>query len=154
MVKNFSPDFTIYIYKKAFEDAGVAIPDILKSLSYAEVMNLAKKLVKKEGDRVLMFGYYYEAAWTDRIIMNMLAEKSSGSCILMASIKIILGNEEAKSAAKWFYDMANEKLTYSAINPSPAGWGSTDFTAGQLAMIQYGFWYSAMAGSDTNKAES
>jgi multiple sugar transport system substrate-binding protein len=153
MVKDFSPDFTLYIYKKAFEDAGVAIPDDTKSLSYAEVMNLAKKLVKKEGDRVLMFGYYYESAWTDRIIMNMLAEKNMKLYSDGFDKIVLTGNEEAKSAAKWFFDMANEKLTYSAINPSPAGWGGTDFTAGQLAIIQYGFWYSAMAESDTNKGQ-
>jgi len=27
MCKDFSPDFTVFAYKKAFEDAGVPVPD-------------------------------------------------------------------------------------------------------------------------------
>jgi multiple sugar transport system substrate-binding protein len=151
MVKDFSPDFTIFINTKPFQDAGVDLPDDTKALSYAEVQELARKLVKTEGDRVLTFGYYYESAWTDRIMMNNLAEKEM-SLYSEGFDKIVLtGNEETKAIAKWYYDMAVDKLTYSAINPSPNGWGGTDFTANTLAMCQYGFWFSAMAETDANK---
>ena len=148
MCKDFSPDFTIYANKQAFTDAGAAVPDDTKALTYAEVMDLSKKVAKFEGDRTLMFGYGYEAGWIDRIWMNMLAEKEI-SLYTAGYEKIVLsGNEETKNVVKWYYDMAKEKLAASPINPSPAGWFGTDFTAGQLAMAQYGFWYSAMADAD------
>jgi multiple sugar transport system substrate-binding protein len=153
MVKDFSPDFTIYAYDKLFEDAGVTPPDDTKSLSYAEVMELSKKVSKYEGDRTLVFGYGYEGGWIDRIWMNMLAEKNMNLYAEGYEKMLLTSNEEAKAVAKWYYDMADQKLTPSPLNPSPNGWFGTDFTAGQLAMCQYGFWYSAMAESDTNRGK-
>jgi multiple sugar transport system substrate-binding protein len=153
MVKDFSPDLTIYANKEAFTNAGLPEPDDTKSLSYAEVMDLSEKVTKKEGDRILMFGYGYETGWTDRFWEVMLGEK--GQHIFTEGFdKInISANEEAMNVLKWFYDMADKKLTYSPTNPSPGGWMGTDFTAGQLAMIQYGFWYSAMAEGDNTKGK-
>ena len=75
MVKDFSPDFTIFAYDKLFDDAGVTPPDDTKALSYAEVMELSKKVSKFEGDRTLVFGYGYEGGWVDRIWMNMPGRK-------------------------------------------------------------------------------
>lgn len=151
MVKDFSPDSTIYANKKIFTDAGLPVPDDTKALTFDEVKQLSAKVLKKEGERILVFGYGYEGGWTDRFWMNHLAEKDI-KLYSEGYDKIVLStNEEAVKVVKWYYDMAAEMLTYSAINPSPAGWMGTDLTAGQLAMCQYGFWFSAMAEGDNTK---
>ncbi len=153
MVKDFSPDFTIFIYKPAFETAGVSIPDDTKSLSYDEVMDLSKKTTKFEGDRLVNLGYGYESGWIDRIWMAMLLEKGQ-SLYTEGFDKInIAGNEEAKKVVQYYFDLAKEKLTVSPINPSPNGWFGTDFTSGILAMAQYGYWFSAMAETDTTRGK-
>jgi multiple sugar transport system substrate-binding protein len=151
MVKDFSPDHTIWAYTTAFTDAGLPVPDDTKAMTFDEIMQNAKKVTKTEGDRTLMFGYGYETGWVDRFWMNSLAEKGL-SLYSEGYDKIVLSaNPEAVNIAKWYFDMAAQKLMASPIDPSPAGWFGTDFTAAQLAMAQYGFWYSQMAVSDKNK---
>jgi multiple sugar transport system substrate-binding protein len=151
MCKDFSPDFTVFANKALFTAAGLPTPDDTKALSYDEIFQFAKKLTKFEGDRLLQMGYAYEGGWMDRIWMNMLAEKGQ-SLYTSGFDKIVLkGNEEAKKVLRYYFDLAKERLTVSPRNPSPAGWFGNDFTAGTLALAQYGFWYSAMAESDKNR---
>lgn len=153
MCKDFSPDFTVFANKAIFEEAGLPAPDDSKAMSYQEIMDLAKKITKFEGDRLLKLGYAYEAGWIDRIWMNMLAELGQ-SLYTEGFDKInISGNEEAKKVVQYYYDLAKEKVTVSPQNPSPNGWFGTDFTAGILGMAQYGFWFSAMAEADANRGQ-
>jgi multiple sugar transport system substrate-binding protein len=153
MCKDFSPDFTLFAYKKAFEDAGVPLPDATKALTYAEIAELAQKTAKKEGDRVLMWGYGYEDGWIDRIWMNALAELGQNLYSDDFSKVIIGDNEDTRKIAQYYFDLAKDNLTVNPVNPSPSGWAGGDFTAGTLAMMQYGFWYSAMAETDTTKGQ-
>ena len=153
MCKDFSPDFTVFAYKKAFEDAGVPVPDSSKPLTYAEVAELAKSTAKKEGDRVLMWGYGYEDGWIDRIWMNALAEVGQKLYSDDFTQVVIGGNEETVKLAQYYFDLAKENLAVSPVNPSPNGWAGGDFTAGLLAMMQYGFWFSAMAETDTTRGQ-
>jgi multiple sugar transport system substrate-binding protein len=151
MCKDFSPDFTIFANKALFEKAGLPAPDDTKALTYQEVMDLSKQITTFEGDRLVTLGYAYEAAWIDRIWMNMLAELGK-SLYTEGFDKIqISGDEDATAVVKYYYDLAEEKVTVSPQNPSPNGWFGTDFTSGILSMAQYGFWYSAMAEADANR---
>jgi multiple sugar transport system substrate-binding protein len=153
MCKDFSPDFTVFAYKKAFEDAGLPVPDPAKPLTYAEIAELAKKVSKKEGDRVLMWGYGYEDGWIDRIWMNNLAELGQNLYTDDFTKVVIADNPETVKLAQYFYNLAKENLAVNPVNPSPNGWAGGDFTAGLLAMMQYGFWYSAMAETDTTRGQ-
>jgi len=47
--------------------------------------------------------------------------------------------------------IAKEKLTASPHNPTPHGWLGSDFTAGILAVAQFGYWYCAMAEADATR---
>jgi len=153
MVKDFSPDFTVFAYKKAFEDAGLPTPDPSKTPTYAELAELAKSVAKIEGDRVLMWGYGYEDGWIDRIWMNALAELGQSLYSDDFSKVIISGNDETRKLAQYYYDLAKENLAVNPVNPSPNGWAGGDFTAGILAMMQYGFWFSAMAETDATRGQ-
>jgi multiple sugar transport system substrate-binding protein len=151
MCKDFSPDFTIFVNTKLMADAGLPTPDDTKAMTFDEVMANAEKTTIFEGDRLVQLGYGYETAWIDRMWMNMLAEIDQGLYSEGYDKIVIAGNEEAIKAVKWYFDMAEKKVTTSPRNPSPNGWFGTDFTADIMAMAQYGFWYSAMAESDQNR---
>jgi multiple sugar transport system substrate-binding protein len=153
MTKDYSPDHTIFVYKPLFEEAGLDVPDDTKALSYQEIAELSEALTTFDGDRTLTFGYGYDAAWVDRFWMNMLAELDKG-LFSEDFTKIVLLEDEANlEVARYYYDLAANKLSQSSINPSPAGWFGTDFTQGILAMAQYGFWFGAMAESDVTAGE-
>jgi multiple sugar transport system substrate-binding protein len=151
MCKDFSPDLTIFANKALFDKSGVTVPDDTKAVSYDELMALSKDLTVFEGDKLVQLGYGYETAWVDRMWMVMLAELGQSLYSPNFDKIVLTGNEDAAKAAKWYYDMAEQKLTISPVLPSPAGWFGNDFTASTLAMAQYGFWYSAMAESDSNR---
>jgi multiple sugar transport system substrate-binding protein len=151
MCKDWSPDFTMFIYKPAFEQAGLDVPDDTVHLTYQEVFELARQLAVFEGDRILTWGYGYDAAWTDRMWMNMLAELDL-SLYAEGFTQINLASEEAKEVVKYYFDLASENLAGNPLNPSPS-WIGEDFTKGTLAICQYGFWFGAMAESDVTAGQ-
>jgi len=150
MCKDWSPDFTLFINKKIFADASVAVPDDTKSLTYDDIFVMAKKLTKMEGNRVIRWGYGYGDWWVDRIWMNMLAEKKQ-ELFSDSFTKINLSaNDNAKAVVKWYFDIAKENIVANPLNPSPT-WNGEDFQKGTIAILQYGYWYSASAESDITK---
>lgn len=150
MVKDFSPDHTIFANATLFEAAGLPVPDDTKAMTYDEVMAASKDLTVFDGERLMQYGYGYANEWIDRFWMNMLAETGQSLYSEGYDKIVISGNEDAMAIAKWYYDMATEKLTPSPQNPSPGGWFGNDFLSNTAAMAQYGFWYSAMAISEDN----
>lgn len=151
MTKDFSPDCTVFANKTLFEAAGLDTPDDTKAMTYAEIMEASKKLLVFDGDRLMQYGYGYQDPWIDRFWMNMLAETDKSLYSAGYDKVNIAGDEDAKAVVKWYYDMAFEKLTVSPKNPSPGGWVGQDYIVGTLGMVQYGYWFSAMAIGDLNK---
>jgi multiple sugar transport system substrate-binding protein len=147
MVKDFSPDQSLFINQKLFEDAGIAVPgdENADRLSYAQVAEYAAMMTKFDGERLVSYGYGPEWGWIGRMIQNMIVEKNVDLYTKDFEKVVIKDSEETTKAVKWYYDMAANKYCQSTINPSPNGWTGTDFTTGVLGMIQYGYWFSAMA---------
>ena len=156
MCKDFSPDFTVFAANKPFADAGVPMPDPTKALSYADIADLAAKVTKKEGDRISMWGYGYESGWIDRIWMNNLAELNQSLFSSDYKAIVLSSNPEVVKILKYYYDLAQQNLTANPLNPSPNGWNGTDFTAGILGMMQYGFWYTGdiLSNNDTLQSQA
>jgi len=152
MCKDASPDFTIFAYTKAFDDAKVPVPDTTKPLTYAQIAELAKKVAKFEGDRILMFGYGIADSWIDRIWMNCLAETGK-SLYTPGFDQINLNNDDSRALVKYYVDLAEKRLVVNPLDPSPNGWSGQDFAAGMAAMSQWGYWFSAMAESDVTRGK-
>ena len=152
MCKDWSPDFTLFLNKKVFADAGVTVPDDTKSLTYDDIFALATKLTKMEGNRTVRWGYGYGDWWVDRIIMNMIAEKKVDLYADNFTKIVISGNDVTKAAFKYYYDIAKANVVANPLNPSPT-WNGEDFTKGTIGILQYGYWYSASAESDITKGQ-
>jgi len=151
MCKDWSPDFTLYAYKKAFDDKGIPLPSDTEPLTYAQAYDLGKQLATFEGDRVLMFGFNYPDEWVDRIWMNILGE--TGDLLFNNDYtKINLtGSEKAQEILQYFFTHAKDKTgAVTAINPSP-DWIGADFDQGIVALLMYGYWFSAMAETDITR---
>ncbi len=154
MCKDWSPDFTLFAYKKAFTDKGISLPDDTKPLTYQETYDLGKKLATFDGDRITMFGFDYPDNWVDRIWMNILGE--TGDQLFSSDYtKIVLsGNDKTKAILQYFYNHAKDRLgAVGAINPSP-NWIGDDFDKGLVALIQYGYWFSGMAETEITKDQT
>jgi len=155
MVKDWSPDFTLFAYTKAFADAGVTVPSDTTPLSYDELHALAKKVDRKQGGKRVYWGFVHSNndQWIDRTAMNMLAEKNQNLYADDFSKLVISANPEALKVVRYLYDLAAEGLQQSPVDPSP-NWMGADFNNGQIALLQYGYWFSAMAESDTTKGKT
>ncbi len=153
MCKDWSPDFTLFFYKPAFEAKQVSLPDTSKPLTYQQMADLGKQLAAFEGDRITMFGFDYPDNWIDRIWMNILGE--TGDLLYSPDYtKINLkGSDKTRQIVQYFFDHVKAKLgAVGAIVPSPH-WIGDDFTKGFVASIMYGYWFSGMAESDVTSGK-
>ena len=151
MVKDWSPDETLFIYKPLFDAANVPVPDDTKPLTYAEVYQLAQKLAKFNGDQIVTWGYGFIPE-VDRLWANHLAEVNE-SLYADSYTKVNLkASDNAKKIIQYYFDLSKNNLAANPVNPSPS-WNGEDFTKGTLAMVQWGYWFSAMAESDVTKGQ-
>jgi multiple sugar transport system substrate-binding protein len=150
MTKDWSPDFTLFANTDAFAEANLSVPDPATPLSYAAMAELGRQLTKREGDRTLRFGLGFFDGLTERNAMNMLAEQ--GVSLYSDDFEQILltDSPQAQEVLRYFYELAKEGVIASPINPS-AGWSGGEFVKGSVALVQYGYWFQAMAESDVTK---
>jgi multiple sugar transport system substrate-binding protein len=152
MCKDWSPDFTLFANTKVFDDAKVPVPDASKPLTYAQVADLAAKVAKFQGDRILTFGYAFADSWIERIWMNCLAE--TGKSLFSPGFdQLNLGTDEVKALVKYYVDLAEKRLVVNPLDPSPGGWSGQDFANGIVGLTQWGYWFQAMAESDVTKGK-
>jgi multiple sugar transport system substrate-binding protein len=147
LCKDWSPDFTLWAYTTAFDEAGVQVPDDTTLLTYQEVADLAEKLTVFEGDRIARWGFAYADGWIDRIWMNLLDELGEKLYAEDYSAIDLTGNDDLKEMAQYFFNFAKNNFVANPLNPS-ASWIGDDFTRGLVGLIQYGFWFGGMAESD------
>lgn len=147
MVKDWSPDMTVWVREKAFADAGLPIPDDTKVYPYSDIAAWARKLVKKQGNKVLQKGLLIEYGWFVRFIQLFLQEKGKPLYSNDFSKIVLKDSPDAVEAVKWFYDLAKDMAINSDINPL-VSWAGPDWENGLSAMVQYGYWFSGMVNAD------
>jgi len=150
-VVNWSPDMTLFINVQAFQDAGVTVPDDTKPITYQELADIAQKLTKRTGDRLIRAGLFEELNWVDRFWMVMLAEKRQSLFSADQKKVVIRDNPDAVAAVKWFFDLAKAGVMNSSLNPISGAWLGETFPKDQQAITQYGYWFTPWAIGDQNK---
>ncbi|MGE5549339.1 MAG: ABC transporter substrate-binding protein [Bacteroidota bacterium] len=150
MPKDWSPDMTIFYNKKMLDAAGIKYPSAIAPMTYVQLGEMMKKLTKKEGDRVSQYGgssFPIGDGWAEQYLKFMCA--SNGASIYSSDFKKInlVKNAEVKKALNWYIDLAKAHAIPNPLDP-PADWDGALFTAGKIAIQQYGYWFGAMALSD------
>ena len=143
MVKDWSPDLSLYINKQIFQEAGVPIPSEDDILTYQQVYDMAKKLTKKQGARTLIRGYGGSGHdWWDRQVEAML--NTEGKSIWPADFgKLDWDSTEVRDVLQYWFNLQKEDLMSNPLDPAPA-WAGQNFVDSQLAICQYGYWFSGM----------
>lgn len=143
MHMDWSPDLGMFASTAAFEEAGLALPDPAKALSYADLAELAPKLTKREGDRVLRMGYHIEHDWIDGYVLRRMVEENKSVFSADHRSATIAGSPEVAELLTYIYNLAKEDVIWSPLNPSP-GFAGEDFTKGLGGIVTYGYWFSGM----------
>lgn len=155
MVKDWSPDYAIFINKSIWEEMGVPLPDSpTADISYQEWRDLSTKLTKKEGDRTLIMGTDFTPHTTPLFWMTTTFAEPTHIFNEDFTKLNILGNPDTLEAATFYLEWKMEGGLPSAINPSPSGgWSGTDWQQRMAAATQWGYWFSGMAVSENVPGE-
>ncbi|MGE5528730.1 MAG: ABC transporter substrate-binding protein [Patescibacteria group bacterium] len=151
-VKDWSPTLIGYYNKDAFTEAGIPFPSPTAPYTYTQMAEIARKLQKTEGDRVIRRGL---AFWPGDINAQLeLTLVSTGQNLYNKDgTRIVLTtNPRVKEICKFFFDLAKEKVIPSPISPSET-WEGSMFPGGRIGMIVYGYWYGAMAEGEQLKGK-
>jgi multiple sugar transport system substrate-binding protein len=152
MPKDWSPDYSLFVSGSAFEQADVPLPSTAKPLTYPDLHDLARKLTKREGDKVTLMGYGYSFSTFGRIVQGLLAERGEKLYKPDFSAIVLKDNPAATEILQYFYDISKENVTWNPLTPSPS-WAGDDFLKGILGICQLGYWYSAMITADKEAIE-
>ncbi|AZN39307.1 ABC transporter substrate-binding protein [Paenibacillus albus] len=153
--KDWSNDFALFYNKKVFDAAGVEVPDASKPLTWPEVMDLAKKLTKKEGGKVTQYGLAAtEWGLTEPNFNQMLQYLlSSGASISSADNATMDFNQPAvKDYINMWTDAVKSNVGPNSVNNDQTN-GGTLFLDDKAGLLIDGYWYSGVIrGNEKAKA--
>ncbi|HEU5102583.1 MAG TPA: extracellular solute-binding protein [Roseiflexaceae bacterium] len=152
MPKDWSPDYSLFVSSAAFEQADLPLPSTTKALTYPELRDLARKLTKRDGDKVTQMGYGYSFSTFARIVQGLLVQRGEKLYKPDFSAIVLQENPAAIEILRYFYDISKENVTWNPLSPSPS-WAGEDFLKGILGICQLGYWYSAMITANNETLE-
>jgi multiple sugar transport system substrate-binding protein len=141
MVKDWSPDLTLFVNDNLFENAGVDPLSDEEPISYEKLAELAAQLTVTDGDRTTVYGFGLHENWIDRTWMTWLYGLGKGLFSEDFTQCNLVDNDEAREAIRYYFDLAQARLVSSPINPADS-WAGQAFLDAQVAIVQYGFWFT------------
>ncbi len=156
ILKDWSLDAEIWINTKIFEDAGVPVPDTTTPLAYDELLDLAKRLTKRDSSGKIEI-YGLDTAWEFQFtygqILHNLAQTSTS--LFSADQKTAdFTQPEVMKLLQWYVDWAQAKVGPSPLT-DPNDTAFTLFPANRLAIVQFGYWFGgSIIVPDTNGLQS
>jgi len=150
LVKDWSPDYSIWINKSIWAELGVDLPESpTADWSYEKWRELSPKLTKKEGDRVLIMGTDFDPHTNVLFWLTTTFENPTHLFNEDFTALNILGNPDTLEAAKFWMDWKKEGGTPSKLSPFPSGsWNGVDWQQRMAAAVQWGYWFGGMATSE------
>jgi multiple sugar transport system substrate-binding protein len=146
--KDYSPDFTIFINKKLFDEAGVAVPSTTVPLTWAELLGLAKKLTKNDGKTTTQYGlaYVFGNVGLDQDILAVQLAESGKQVYTSDGNGVDLSAPEVIDSINMWTKAVKDDIVPSPLHPTE--WGGSLFSAGKAAMVISGYWYSGLLRGD------
>jgi len=155
MVKDWSPDETVWINTSLFKRTGIHLPGPTDSWTYDDLWEIALKLKKKNPSVRWILDVANSYAWIDRHVMVQLASIGKSLYPKDFSRIDITGNPAAMDAFHYSFRYSQQKLDLGPENANPDGWSGPGFVAGNVAMTQYGYWFlGMMTGNATASGQS
>jgi multiple sugar transport system substrate-binding protein len=143
MIKDWSPDMTIFVNDALFEAAGVEPLSSTEPISYQELAAVADSVKRFEGDRAAVIGLFTNVSgWSDRYWEAWLQPLGNSLYTPDFEQANIVNNDEARAMIQYHLDLA---MNRTAVSPKLAlnAWACPDMIAGTIAIVQFGYWFSA-----------
>jgi len=153
MVKDWSPDETVWVRTDLFKGTGIHLPGPTDPWTYDDLWEIALKLKRKKNSLRWILDVANAYAWIDRHIMVQLA--SIGKSLYPKDFSHInlTKNPAAMEAFHYSFRYSQHKFDLGPENPNPDGWSGPGFVSGKIAMTQYGYWFLGQI-SDSGSADA
>jgi multiple sugar transport system substrate-binding protein len=154
MVKDWSPDETVWVRTDLFKGTGIHLPGPTDKWTYDDLWEIATKLKRKKKSLRWILDVANSYAWIDRHVMVQLA--SIGKSLYPKDFSRInlTNNPAAMAAFHYSFRYSQRKLDLGPANPNSDGWSGPGFVSGKIPMTQYGYWFLGMisdSGGDVAK---
>ncbi|QHT59429.1 sugar ABC transporter substrate-binding protein [Paenibacillus lycopersici] len=142
--KDWSPDYDLWVNKKMFTEAGIPLPSDKEPMTYDEMLDLAKKLTKKQNGKITQYGLV--DMFTNGVIANqdlLLHQLASLGEQLYSDKGIELDTPDAKKALQYWVDAVKAPVGPSPLNTETKSFIDL-FTQNKSAMMLCGYWFSGL----------
>lgn len=150
MAKDYSQDAMLWYNAELFDAAKVAKPSKTTPLLYDELLENAKRLTKRQGAKVSVYGLNPNGLSLFITLLNMTA-LAGGKLLSEDLASVDFSSPEALRALTWYVDYAKAGVGPTVLNPDPNGWDGPTFQAGRMAISQSGYW---LGGAVSENAKS
>lgn len=143
MIKDWSPDMTMFVNDALFEEAGIDPVSSTEPLSYQEWGELGAAVKRFDGDRAEVIGIASNTnGWADRYWEAWLQPLGNSLYSEDFTTANIVDNDEAREMVKYHLDLMAD-LTMTSPKLTMNAWHCPDMIAGTIAIVQFGYWFSA-----------
>ncbi|GAA1466451.1 extracellular solute-binding protein [Microbacterium thalassium] len=137
IIKDWSPDATIWQNEALFEEAGVEPLDTVEVTSWDDVLEKAIELK----DAGIEYPFGIEWQWgLGNLFLTMVAQQG-GTVYTDGGAAVDLETPEAQRAISWLVDYGKAEVGPTSLNPLPDGQDAPTFVAGKMAMSMDGYWF-------------
>ena len=141
IVKDWSMDTTLWYNKNALKVAGLNGPGENESLSFDQMLSMAKKLTIKKNGQFVQYGLDIAWGWTMEYLWLAIMAQAAGDAIYSSDgKKANFTSPAVLKAMQWFVDYLQAQ-----VGPSPividANSPTTPFTANRTALDLVGYWF-------------
>lgn len=152
IVKDWSQDASLWYNTALFDQAKVPYLSDTEATSYDDLLNIAKKLTVKKGNKTAVYGLGLEWAWSLYGPMASMVMQQGGQLFNDDRSKIDFTSPEAQRAFQWYVDFGKSGVGPTSLNPLADGSDFSTFAASRMAITQDGYWFGGnFAGDDAMK---
>lgn len=142
LTKDYSVDSQWWMRTDMSDAAGVKAPTWESPWSHDDLLENARKMTKKQGNRATQYGLYtleMTTGWMQTILATF-----GGSMYTDDGSQVDLATPEARKLIQWVIDASQQRLGYSPLDPNPDGWDWPPVAAGRQATLSSGYWVQGM----------
>ncbi|MFI7128115.1 extracellular solute-binding protein [Nonomuraea sp. NPDC050153] len=152
MVKDYSQDAMLWYNGALFDAAKVDRPNATSPLLFDELLETGKRLTKRQGAKVSVYGLNPNGLSLFTTLLGMTA--SAGGKLLSDDLASVdFSSPEALRALTWYVEYAKAGIGPTVLNPDPNGWDGPTFQASRMATTTNGYWFGALFATDAKTAK-
>ena len=150
---DYSQDAMMWLNTEHLAEIGESVPSADVAMSYDEVLELGKRLTKRDNDLITQYGFDVSWPFVEQgKVAQMVAQQ--GSQLWSDSLdEVDFQQPEVRKAFQFFVDYAQARIGTSPLDPT-SDWNGPLYNLRQMSIISYGYWFrgwinGVSSGDDT-----